>query len=62
MHWKLGKRYANFESQVLPLLTDYDVIRATEYRGSGHQRRFELNYPIEQILKAGDPDAAVPGI
>jgi hypothetical protein len=60
MHVKLGKRYSKFEDEILPLLTEYDVIRPTEYRGSGHQRRFELNFPLEQILKAEDPDALVP--
>ena len=54
---KLGSRRPLFRNSVLPLLLEHELIRKTQYRGSGHQDRFELVYPVEEILMAEDPDA-----
>ena len=42
------------------MLIDYGLVRKTDYRGKGHQARFELAYPVEQILKAENPEASLP--
>ena len=60
MKMKLGTRYSTFTNIVLPLLRQYDVVQPTEYRGRGQQSRYELNFPLETILMAEDPDAPVP--
>jgi hypothetical protein len=60
MKMKLGKRYSTFVNIVLPLMVRHNVVQATEYRGRGQQSRYELNAPLETILMAEDPDAAVP--
>jgi hypothetical protein len=57
---KLGTRYAAFRASALPVLLRRNVIRRTDYRGRGDQERYELNHPIEDILRAEDPDAPVP--
>ena len=57
---KLGKRAPLFRNSVLPMLIDYGLVRKTDYRGKGHQARFELAYPVEQILKAENPEASLP--
>ena len=58
MKTKLGAKYSQFHSKVLPLLLNRGVIRSTEYVGGGtSQERYELNHPVETILKAEDPDA-----
>ena len=56
---KLGSRRPLFRQSVLPLLSEHELIRKTQYRGSGHQDRFELVYPVEEILMAEDPEAPV---
>lgn len=60
MKLKLGTRLPLFERAVQPLLLRHQVIRQTEYRGRGRQDRFELNYPLDVILKAEDPDSPTP--
>ena len=57
---KLGTRSPLFRNSVLPVLIDYGVVRKTPYRGRGQQFRFELAYPVEQILKAENPEASLP--
>ena len=49
-----------FRNSVLPMLIDYGLVRKTDYRGKGHQARFELAYPVEQILKAENLEASLP--
>lgn len=56
---KLGRRRPLFRKSVLPPLLEHELIRKTQYRGSGHQDRFELVYPVEEILMAEDPEAPV---
>jgi len=60
MHLKLGTRLPLFQRALQPLLLRHNVIRFTEYRGQGQQHRFELNYPLDLILKAEDPDSTSP--
>jgi len=58
MKLKLGARFGVFRSRVLPVLLKHGVITNTEYRGAGQpQQRYELNYPMEAILRAENPDA-----
>ena len=57
---KLGQRHHLFRTRILPKLLQYDVIRETEYSGKREQERFELNYPVDMVLKGEDPDAMVP--
>jgi hypothetical protein len=57
---KLGARLAHFQKEILPALTKHQVVRGTSYRGRGKHDRYELNYPIEMILRAEDPAAQVP--
>ena len=57
---KLGKRAPLFRSAVLPVLIKYGLVRRTQYRGGGQQNRYELAYPVEQILKSENPDAPLP--
>jgi hypothetical protein len=57
---KLGARYSLFRNELLPKLIKYAVVRATEYVGGGQQERWELNSPLETILRAEDPVAPVP--
>ena len=59
---KLGTRFPLFRKSMMPTLIGYGLVRKTDYRGRGHQDRFELAYPVEQILKAENPEAAVPSI
>jgi hypothetical protein len=60
MKLKLGKRYSTFVNIVLPLLIRHNVVQPTEYRGRGQQSRYELNFPLESILMAEDPEAPTP--
>ena len=60
MRIKLGKRYSLFISHILPDLLDHNVVIPTSYRGRGQQDRYELNFPLDAILRAEDPDASVP--
>lgn len=57
---KLGPRKHIFDDKVLPALLDHGVVRKTEYRGHGHQDRFELAYPLDLILGAEDPQSGAP--
>ena len=57
---KLGPRLYLFKKTVLPALLNHGVIRRTEYRGSGCQQRYELNFPIELILQAEDQQSTAP--
>lgn len=58
MKIKLGSRIGLFRSKVLPALLTHRVIVLTEYSGRGQpQERYELNYPVEIILRAEDPRA-----
>lgn len=60
MKMKLGARYGIFRAKVLPVLVTHKVIINTEYRGAGQpQERYELNYPVETILRAEDPSASL---
>ena len=56
---KLGTRAPLFQNSVLPVLIEYGLVRKTEYRGRGHQNRYELAYPVDQILKAENREATV---
>ena len=57
---KLGARVHLFEKEILPNLIDNKVVRKAEYRGKGHQHRYELNYPVDLILRAEDPQSVAP--
>jgi hypothetical protein len=57
---KLGSRYGTFDHEILPCLRKFDVVRLALYSGGGQQERWELNYPIESILKAEDPRSNAP--
>ena len=57
---KLGKRAPLFRNNVLPVFIKCGLVTKTQYRGRGQQDRFELAYPVEQILKSEDPDAPLP--
>jgi hypothetical protein len=58
MKMKLGAKYGQFHSKILPLLLDHGVVRRTNYVGGGTpQERYELNHAVDTILKAEDPDA-----
>ena len=57
---KLGARYSLFRKELLPLMLKHNVVRGTEYYGGGQQERWELSYPLETVLRAEDPTAAVP--
>ena len=57
---KLGQHIHQFESVVLPELLKHAIVRETEYRGKGHQKRYELSYSVDSILKAEDASAPVP--
>ena len=60
MRTKLGRRFALFSDQVLPALLECKIINPTNYRGRGNQARYELNYPLDTILRAEDPEAPAP--
>jgi hypothetical protein len=60
MQARLGKRLPVFTRKVLPALLEHQVVKPTGYRGKGQQSRYELNYPLDVILRAEDPDAPVP--
>jgi hypothetical protein len=60
MRLKLGTRLPLFQNSILPALLAHQIVRPTEYRGRGQQDRFELNYPLDIILRAEDPTAASP--
>jgi hypothetical protein len=57
---KLGTRLYVFQKVILPALQRHQIVRSAEYRGKGHQSRFELNYPLDVILKGEDPNSATP--
>lgn len=56
---KLGAREPLFKGTILPKLFKHGVIRKGTFKGRGDQHWFELNYPLDMILKAEDPDAPV---
>ena len=58
---KLGVRAPLFRHSVMPALIHYGLVRKTDYRGRGQQCRFELAYPVEQILKAENPESPLHG-
>lgn len=57
---KLGPRFSLFRDELLPMLKKHGVVRETEYRGEGHQPRWEIAYPLETILKAEDRGSGAP--
>jgi Pentapeptide repeats (9 copies) len=57
---KLGQRMHVFETEILPLLLHHGIVKRTVYRGRGEQDRYELNFPLEVILSAEDPDSTAP--
>jgi hypothetical protein len=57
---KLGARYSTLRGQVLPLAVKHGVVREAKFSGGGTQERWELNYPIETIVRAEDPQANAP--
>ncbi len=57
---KLGPRHHLFRTKILPQLIKCEVIRRTEYFGKGEQERYELNFPVDAILKGEQSDAFLP--
>lgn len=57
---KLGSSLHQFRGVVLPELRRAGIVREAEYRGKGQQNRYELNFPVELILKAENPSALLP--
>ncbi len=49
---KIGGQWHTFNNEVLPLLIKHGVLKAVDYRGSGHQRRFIPRASFEKIENA----------
>lgn len=60
MKMKLGPRHHIFRTKILPQMLKSGVVRTTEWVGQRDQERYELNFPVDAILKGEDPHSSVP--